>query len=71
MKYIGMPMGMWALFQNSFQEKLKSVLKYSEKEAADITARAKKEYKKIVSDLPEFEKEDRYGYNLSKLPFYY
>ncbi len=64
MKYIGMPMGMWALFQNSFQEKLKSVLKYSEKEAADITARAKKEYKKIVSDLPEFEKEDRFKMNI-------
>lgn len=64
MKYIGMPMGMWVLFQNSFQEKLTSVLKYSEKEAADITAKARKEYRKIVAGLPEFEKEDRFKMNI-------
>ncbi|MBQ2658739.1 MAG: L-2-amino-thiazoline-4-carboxylic acid hydrolase [Erysipelotrichaceae bacterium] len=64
MKYIGMPMGMWVLFQNSFQEKLTSVLKYSEKEAADITIKARKKYRKIVAGLPEFEKEDRFKMNI-------
>ena len=57
-------MGMWVLFQNSFQEKLTSVLKYSEKEAADITIKARKKYRKIVAGLPEFEKEDRFKMNI-------
>ncbi len=59
-----MPMGMWALFRKSFQEKLVSVLKYSQREAAEITAGAKQDYRGIISGLPEFEKEDRFKMNI-------
>ena len=59
-----MPWGMWTLFQTSFQNNLVSVLRYSEKEAAVITAKARKRYQKIVSDLPEFEKGDRFMMNI-------
>ncbi|MCR5067276.1 MAG: L-2-amino-thiazoline-4-carboxylic acid hydrolase [Erysipelotrichaceae bacterium] len=64
MRYVGMPMGMWALFRKSFQEKLVSVLNYSDKQAAEITAQAKREYRRIVSGLPEFEREDRFKMNI-------
>ncbi len=64
MKYALMPMGMWALFRRSFQEKLVSVLKYSRKEAAEITAEAKRDYRRIISRLPEFEREDRFKMNI-------
>ncbi len=64
MKYGGMPWGMWVLFGNSFQEKLVSVLNHNGKEAAEITAEAKKEYRKIIKKLPEFEKEDRFKMNI-------
>ena len=64
MKYNGMPAGMWLLFRNSFRDHLKNVLKYSEKDAEEITAKAKKDYRKIIEDLPEFEKEDRFRMNI-------
>ena len=64
MRYVGMPMGMWMLFQNSFRDNLTDVLKYSEKEAAEIAGKAKKEYKRIVTGLPEFEKKDRFKMNI-------
>jgi hypothetical protein len=64
MKYNGMPAGMWLLFRNSFRDHLKNVLKYSEKDAEEITAKAKKDYRKIIEDLPEFEKKDRFKMNI-------
>ena len=64
MKYIGMPMGMWALFRNSFRDKLVSVLGYDKKEARQITAAAKQKYKEIIGGLPEFEKADRFKMNI-------
>ena len=64
MRYVGMPMGMWILFQNSFRDNLTDVLKYSKKEAAEIAGKAKKEYKRIVVGLPEFEKKDRFKMNI-------
>ncbi len=78
MKYVGMPMGMWALFKKSFRNKLVSVLGYSEKEADRITAAAKPKYKEIIGRLPEFEKAtaalnaaDRnpYSWNMEFLPY--
>lgn len=63
MKYMGMPMGMWALFGGSFQKKLETVLGYDRKEAKAITKAAKPKYKKIIRDLPPFEKEDRFRMN--------
>lgn len=62
--YIGMPMGMWALFRGSFRDKLVSVLGYSEKEADQITASAKPKYREIIKKLPEFEKADRFKMNI-------
>lgn len=64
MNYIGMPMGMWALFRGSFRDKLVSVLGYSEKEADQITASAKPKYREIIKKLPEFEKADRFKMNI-------
>ena len=64
MKYIGMPMGMWALYKRSFRSHLVSVLGFNENEAARITAAAKPKYKEIIAKLPEFEKEDRFKLNI-------
>ena len=64
MKYIGMPMGMWALYKRSFQSHLVSVLGFNENEAARITAAAKPKYKEIIQKLPEFEKGDRFKMNI-------
>ena len=64
MNYIGMPMGMWALFRGSFRDKLVSVLGYSEKEADQITASAMPKYREIIKKLPEFEKADRFKMNI-------
>ena len=41
MKYIGMPMGMWALFAGSFQKQLTEVLGYDTDTAKAITKKAK------------------------------
>ena len=64
MKYIGMPAGMWALFEKSFKEKLVSVLGYDEQAAKEITAKAKPKYKEIIGAIPEFEKDDRFKMNI-------
>ena len=64
MKYAGMPMGMWALFQRSFTQKLVSVLGYTDAEAAEIKTKAAREYRIIIASLPEFEKEDRFQMNI-------
>ncbi|MCR5689630.1 MAG: L-2-amino-thiazoline-4-carboxylic acid hydrolase [Clostridiales bacterium] len=64
MKYIGMPMGMWALYKRSFQSHLVSVFGFNENEAARITVAAKPKYKEIIQKLPEFEKGDRFKMNI-------
>ena len=64
MKYIGMPMGMWTLFAGSFRERLTTVLGYDADTAKAIAQKAKPKYKKILADLPEFEKGDRFQMNL-------
>ena len=63
MKYLGMPLGMWALFAGSFQRQLSEVLGYDAETARVITAQAKPKYRKIIAGLPEFEKEDRFQMN--------
>ena len=55
MKYTGMPMGMWLIFNKSFQKNLTEVLKFDTKESRIITAAAKKKYKELIDKLPEFE----------------
>ena len=63
MKYFGMPLGMWVLFHASFQDRLTKEFSLSAEEAGTVAARAKIDYKKIIADLPEFEKEDRFQMN--------
>ena len=64
MEYMGMPMGMWALFAGSFQKQLTAVFGYDADAAKAITKKAKPKYKAIIADLPEFEKADRFKMNL-------
>ena len=64
MKYIGMPMGMWALFSGSFQKQLTVIFGYEIHTAKMITKKAKPKYKEIIRDLPEFEKADRFKMNI-------
>ena len=63
MKYFGMPLGMWVLFHASFQDRLTKEFGLSAEEAGTVAARAKIDYKKIIADLPEFEKDDRFQMN--------
>lgn len=64
MKYIGMPAGMWLLFNKSFRNRLVSVLGYNDQEADSISSKAKMKYREIICRLPEFEKEDRFRMNI-------
>lgn len=64
MKYIGMPMGMWALFVKSFRRQLTAVLGYDTDAAKKITGKAKTKYWEIIARLPEFEKDDRFQMNI-------
>ena len=64
MKYAGMPFGMWILFAPSFRNQLTAVFGYGTNTAKTITKKAKPKYKEIISELPEFEKGDRFKMNL-------
>ena len=64
MKYIGMPWGMWALFSNSFRKQLSAVFGYDAAVARKIAQKAKPEYKRIIRELPAFEKGDRFQMNI-------
>ena len=64
MTYFGMPFGMWTLFAKSFCTHLTEIFGYNDKSAKDITHKAKAKYKEIISELPEFEKADRFKMNI-------
>lgn len=64
MKYIGMPMGMWTMLAPSFRKQLTAVFGYDSDTAKGIEKNAKPKYKAIISDLPEFEKADRFKMNI-------
>ena len=64
MKYIGMPIGMWALFAHSFRKHLTAAFGYDADMANGITRKAKPRYREIICELPEFEKGDRFKANL-------
>ncbi len=64
MRYAGMPTAMWILFRRSFRKSLVTVLNADRKTAAEITAEAKPEYKRIIRRLPAFEKGDRFKMNI-------
>ena len=60
MKYIGIPLGMWVLFEKLFRKNLVSELGYNKLTAKQISKNAKSRYKSIIRNLPEFEKGDRF-----------
>ena len=64
MTYFGMPFGMWTMFAGSFQKQLTVVFGYDANTAKTITKKAKPKYREIISELPEFEKSDRFKMNL-------
>ena len=64
MKYAGMPFGMWTMFAGSFQKQLTAVFGYGTNTAKAITKKAKPKYREIISELPEFEKSDRFKMNI-------
>ena len=64
MKYMGMPLGMWALFAKSFRRQLTAVFGYDAAVAREIAEKAKPKYKEIIRDLPAFEKADRFEMNI-------
>lgn len=53
MKYVGMPMAMWIVFEKSFRRNLTDVLGIDTADAGQITKKAKKEYKELLDRLPE------------------
>ena len=63
MKYVGMPMGMWALFAGSFRKNLESIFGLSAAASKEVEEKAKVKYKELISRLPEFEKADRFKMN--------
>lgn len=64
MKYMGMPVGMWALFAGSFQRQLTTVFGYNAAQAKAIMRKAKPKYREIIAGLPTFEKADRFQMNI-------
>ena len=64
MKYAGMPMGMWVLFAPSFRRNLTRFFGLDEAAAKTATREAKGKYRKIIGELPEFEKADRFKMNI-------
>lgn len=53
MKYMGMPMGMWVIFNRSFERNLVEVFGLNPNEAKKLTKKAKPRYKEIIAKLPE------------------
>lgn len=64
MRWMGIPMAMWAVFVKSFRTQLTAVLGYDADTAREITRKAKPRYKEIIAGLPEFEKDDRFQMNI-------
>ena len=64
MKYAGMTMGIWTLFSGSFRKQLTDTLGIDKGTAKTVAAAAKKEYRKIIARIPEFEKADRFKMNI-------
>ena len=64
MKYFGIPLGMWLLFERSFRKCLVTVLGHSGNDAKAITKKAKAQFREIIIRLPKFEKDDRFQMNI-------
>ena len=57
MKYMGMPVALWAVFTKSFCKNLENYFGLNAAEAKEVTQKAKVKYKKIIRELPESEKK--------------
>lgn len=64
MRYVGMPSAMWTLFSKSFRRNLTTVFELSPQTAETVISEAKGRYKKLICDLPAFEKGDRFEMNI-------
>ena len=64
MKYVPIQTGMWAVFAGSFRKNLEAVFDLDPKTAGAVTAAAKKQYRRILRELPDFEKGDRFLMNI-------
>ena len=64
MKYRGLPSLLWGLFYSSFNEALSEVYGYKKEKIKEISTEAKREYRRIIEELPEFEKDDRFKMNI-------
>ena len=60
----GLNAGMWLLFAGSFQKNLELVLGMDKEMAKATTRKAKAAYRKILAEVPPFEKADRFQINL-------
>ncbi len=49
MRWMGIPMAMWAVFAKSFQTQLTAVLGYDAATAKAITKKAKQQYRQIIA----------------------
>ena len=64
MKYTGIPLGMWLLFEKSFREQLVSALSYDKATEKSASKTEKRKYKEIINTLPQFERDDRFQVNI-------
>ena len=55
---------MWILLKDSFEKNLVSDLGLTKDEAKTVRIKAKPKYRKIIEELPEFEKADRFKTNI-------
>ena len=62
MKYGFMQRVFWAAFKGTFERELTGVL--CEREPKRVIKQAHAEYRKILSDIDEFEKGDRFLFNI-------
>ena len=53
MRWMGMPIAIWAVFAKSFRTQLTAVLGYDPDTARKITEKAKPKYREIIAKLPE------------------
>lgn len=61
MKYSFMPRAMWAIFRGSFEREL---YRMSNADAKSVIQQAGKQYREILTPIPEFEKGDRFLMNI-------
>ena len=64
MQSFGQPWGMWVLFFTSFEKHLAQEFSLPAKTAKAVTAKAGQTDRRLIADLPDFEKEDRFAMNI-------